>query len=1837
MNDMPHQNASRISALLANRVGQPVTETDWDTPLASLGVDSFSALRWRSDITEATGTALPLVTFTGEQTVRDVLTALTKATTTPQPEAAPSAPAESSTLTPVQAAYWAGRGSEYPLGEVATFWYHEYERGPQHRNGRTLESDLDRIEIAWRTVVAHHPMLRTVIGRDTCTHIARHDVRDWNLNRIDLRHEEAPERRCDQLRHQLSHQVRDVAQWPLFDLTAIVLPGDIVRLCVGFDVLVIDFASWGLVMRQWGRLVAKPDTTLEQCPITFADLVRQRAHDPDRQRLRARDRHWWQRQDIPKAPALPQQPDAPRRAARFERVQRRLDAQTWEKIKALATSHGLSPTSVVLTAFALACHQRSQRTTEEGLTINLTLFDRPDIDGIDTVVGDFSSTALLPLDRAAGFDPDDATSFTDLSRAVNHRLWDVLDHRAYSGVEVARDRDNAEGWPVVFTSGIGQDSAQQDHWLGKRDYGVSQTPQVLWDHLVWEENGELVLVHDVVIDAYSQDLRDGLINAEETLLRSLAVTERWNHPAVAWDPSGQPIEPAQAHPDAGPQLVDLWLDSLRDNGTAEGPALASGSTTLTHAQLSTQAHRLAATLVAHGVRPGDLVMVALPRSTAQIVAVLAVELAQAGYVPVDPAWPARRLSTITHKTKLTYALLAADSTVELPEGVVGVEVDLPHTETPTPTPPPLPEATARPDDLAYAIFTSGSTGEPKGVAIEHRQARTTIDDINRRFSITAQDTVLGVSALSFDLSVHDIFGTLAAGGTLVLPDGQRFRDPQHWLELMAEHHVTIWNSAPPLLEMLVEYAEADPMLARSALASLRLCMLSGDWIPVTLPDRLRALAPNVRIHSLGGATEASIWSITYPIGQVDPQWRSIPYGRALSGQSFWILDEDQRPCRVAQTGELWIAGEGVAREYIGDPQLTAERFIHRPELDQRLYRTGDLGRWRDDGTIEFLGRTDRQVKIRGHRIELGEVEAALERTGEVRQCVVSAMPGPDGALRLVAHVARKGEEYGSAAPTFDERDVVERLRKLLVEQVPEYMVPSRFVVLAALPVNANGKVDHKSLENPFARRRPADAQKPAPAASPPAPEETGEDNRESSPLLTVLSQILGEDLDPEQSLTAMGTTSVQAIRIANAIEDHGYPRPALADLLTGDPIRTLIPRLELPAAGANDEAETSLPQTKAPAVWQHRPIGDLAATASTLVSSPVADVPGPEVLSPERPRPPLPPAPEPLSNSVIPATDDLATQLRALADLLDTVRTRAADLAPKLTALTSQGVELPELANVSVPVIPTQRSAPAVEMVPPREEAFPLTEMQLAYLVGRARDEHGRSAAPHFYTEALVRDLDLERFERAWATVAGRHPMLRAVITEDTRQRVLPIVEVDTRIEVRDLRGLTGAQQQRQRERIRNERSHRVLSPTRAPMVRWLAVRLSDGDWRIHLDLDLLFCDADSAVIWIEELREEYRDPGALSAAPSAHFSSWVAHEASKENSQRYWDELMGHLPPGPQVTRRDQLLPGPQVVRRRFGLVSQEWESFQDRARSAGVTSACLALDTLGQALAEAASGGSVVLTLSDRPDEHVGVVGDYTATMLLPIGVGGGPTDQRLPALQRQLAEGLDHALGPGGVHGNAVMRSLRSRGEAVFPVAVSMSLQPSSTDASQLLDGFGRTEYAISQTPQILVDVQLFALDGELVVNIDADESVVDPVWVETLLRTWRSLLTPSAKPETQEAPVRAQSVRRDVAEVFAQLLGHERLDERSSWFDLGATSLTLVSAQRHLRQRGYELDVIDLFAHPTFPATVAHLTGRVGKEPLPSEPEPTVVDLSAVPPSDVAVERARARGRRRRVAR
>ncbi len=1016
-------------------------------------------------------------------------------------------------LNDVQQAYWIGRSAALELGNVGSHIYSERQMPAP---------DSERFNRALRRLIDRHDMLRAVVLPDGRQQILER-VPPYEVAELDLRARPPAEveEALAAVRREMSHQVMPADRWPLFDLRLARLDGGRARLYLSFDLLIADAWSIGILFREMFHLHEDPELELEPLALSFRDCVLAEEALRRTDLYRRAEEYWRRRVDaLPPAPELPLA-TSPAAIARPRFVRRRahLEAAVWDQLRTRATAAGLSPSGLLLAAFSevLARWSKSPR-----FTLNLTLFNRPPLHPqINEVMGDFTTLTLMGIDTAR------PGSFELRARAVQEQLWQDLEHRQVGGVRVLRQLARSRGrgaapmMPVVFTSLLIGEAGEQDEETKKEteaeaaSYGVSQTPQVWLDHQVAERAGRLSFNWDAVEDLFPAGLLDVMFETYCDLLHRLADGEEaWRTTARLPLPASALAARAEANATSAPEPRGLLHEGFVEQARRrpEQTAVITPERRLSYAELARRADHLAAMLQQRGVGPNQLVAVVMEKDWHQVVAVVGILRAGAAYLPVDPALPRERRDHLLRRGEAEIAVTQPwlDRELEWPSGIARLTV---ADEAPAADARPQPATIQEPDDLAYVIYTSGSTGEPKGVMIDHRAALNTVADINRRFAVGAEDRVLGVSSLSFDLSVWDVFGTLAAGAALVLPESSARRDPGHWLGLIGEHAVTVWNSVPALLEMLVEFSGDQA----AELSSLRLALLSGDWIPLALPDRLRQRVPGVEVVSLGGATEAAVWSIFHPIAEVDPAWTSIPYGRPLANQRFHVLDQDLEPRPVWVPGELFIAGTGVARGYWRDQQRTAESFFDHPRTGEYLYRTGDLGRYLPDGTIEFLGREDLQVKIQGHRIELGEIETALAEHPQVRAAVALAVGPERGARRLVACVV----PADGGGPDAD------ALRSFLGARLPEPMVPAAFEMLDELPLSATGKVDRKALAE---RVEPS----AAPAVGTVAPR---------TPLESRLTALLGELLEVERvgihdSLFDLGGNSLTAIQLLNRLQQE---------------------------------------------------------------------------------------------------------------------------------------------------------------------------------------------------------------------------------------------------------------------------------------------------------------------------------------------------------------------------------------------------------------------------------------------------------------------------------------------------------------------------------------------------------------------------------------------------------------------------------------------------------------------------------------------------------------------------
>lgn len=474
----------------------------------------------------------------------------------------------------------------------------------------------------------------------------------------------------------------------------------------------------------------------------------------------------------------------------------------------------------------------------------------------------------------------------------------------------------------------------------------------------------------------------------------------------------------------------------------EAAALISGETRVSYAQLNARANQLAHFLRRLGVKPEMRIGICMHRSPELIVGLLAILKAGGAYVPLDPSYPPARLSFMLADARVTLLLTRQAILEQL--GAPTAQSVCPETNGAQIAEEPAtnPEPSARADNLAYVIYTSGSSGQPKGVAIEHRSAVLLLDWSKTLYTPEDLRGVLASTSICFDLSVFELFVPLSRGGTVILVDNA--------FHLPPAHTITLINTVPSALSALL-HGERLP-------DSVRTLNLAGEPIPPALVEQAYASASVQRIFNLYGPSEDTTYSTCALLAKASQS--PPPIGRPLANKQVYLLDNRLQPVPVGIPGELYIGGDGLARGYLNRPELTAQRFIPHPFSTAlpglRLYRTGDLARYLSDGTIQYLGRSDYQVKLRGYRIEPGEVEACLRQHPHIQEAVALMREDAPGDRRLVAYLLMPAHVAVAA----------ESVRPFLQERLPAYMIPSAFVILEALPLTLNGKVDRNALPAP---------------------------------------------------------------------------------------------------------------------------------------------------------------------------------------------------------------------------------------------------------------------------------------------------------------------------------------------------------------------------------------------------------------------------------------------------------------------------------------------------------------------------------------------------------------------------------------------------------------------------------------------------------------------------------------------------------------------------------------------------------------------------------------------------
>ncbi|WP_138763966.1 non-ribosomal peptide synthetase [Pseudomonas lactis] len=917
--------------------------------------------------------------------------------------------------------------------------------GALHLRG---ELDEDALRQSFQQLIQRHEALRTrFYERDGQAFQRVEATADFELSIIDLSDLPNTEReaRAQEVREDQARSPFDLETGPLLRVTLVRLDDEEHQLLVTLHHIIADGWSLNILIDEFSRLyaAAAQGQSLELPPLAlqYADYgswQRQWLAEGEGQRQLT----YWKAQLGDEHPALNLATDHPRAAQHrhsASRHRQRLDARLSAAIRQTAQAHDSTPFMLLLATFQTLLYRYSG---QRDIRIGVPNANRPRHE-TQGLIGFFINTLVLRAEL------DGRLPFNQLLAATRETTLAAQAHQDLPFEQLL------EAFPQAREQGLFQ--VMFNHQ--QRDLSaLRRLPGLLADELPWhsreakfdlqlhseeDRNGRLSLSFDYADELFDCATIQRL--AEHFIHLLQAVCTQPQH-AIGDLPLMQADE-QQPWSEAPCAPARHWLPELLNQQTSDATALVWQDGSLTFAQLHTQANRLAHYLRDKGVGPDVCVAIAAERSPQLLIGLLAIIKAGGAYVPLDPDYPAERLAYMLKDSGVQLLLTQTALLPQLPsaEGVCVIAMDSLHLDS---WPTQAPGLHLHGDNLAYVIYTSGSTGQPKGVGNTHGALAERLQWMQATYQLNETDVLMQKAPISFDVSVWECFWPLIAGCRLVLAGPGEHRDPHRIAQLVQEHGVTTLHFVPPLLQLFID----EPLVAECT--SLRRLFSGGEALPTELRNRVLARLPAVQLHNRYGPTETAINVTHWQCAASDGE-RS-PIGRPLGNVICRVLDEQLNPLPAGVPGELCIGGIGLARGYLGRAGLTAERFVADP-LDAagtRLYRTGDRARWNADGVLEYLGRLDQQVKLRGFRVEPEEIEARLLAQVGIAQAVV-----------LVRDAQLIG--YYTADTELDEQ----RVKTALAAELPEYMVPALLMRLDAMPLSPSGKLDRRALPEPVWQTR----------------------------------------------------------------------------------------------------------------------------------------------------------------------------------------------------------------------------------------------------------------------------------------------------------------------------------------------------------------------------------------------------------------------------------------------------------------------------------------------------------------------------------------------------------------------------------------------------------------------------------------------------------------------------------------------------------------------------------------------------------------------------------------------
>lgn len=968
-------------------------------------------------------------------------------------------------LTDIQQSYFLAKQNEHKNGTNAAFIYAENLK---------YNLDTNKLQKALNILIKRHDMLRVIIDKNGIQKILENTPEV--IIKVHIKE------KCDniQIKDELINIRNSIIKnnyslniFPLFDVQITKFMPEQYYIHFYLNLIIADGCGIDVFFKELSILYNNLNYKFPIQNYRYQDFLIALENEEKSLKYMEDKKYWLDKISfLPPAPELPLKNKLDKSIENFAKKYMYIHSERWSELKKISLLNDIKPSTLIFTIY---CFIISHWSRDKNFTLNILNYNRTDYNSdFNSIIGNFSSNTLINVNLKT------LNSIIKNAQDIETQIFEINEHLSFNGVKIIQEINKINGissknlMPIVSVNPINfdhfnyyqDDQSKYFKWFGKDvSFFHIETPHVWLDQQIFEESDGSLFINWIYLDEiFPENMVLEMFNSfKNILLHFNSWNDRNRQDILKLIDNKDHINNIKkinkkVNENEKKLLHEKFIEQVKRQPNIT--AIINGEYNFSYIEIYNMSKNLSTEIKNNKIVPKSPIAIIMEKGWEQIVAVLGILLSDSYYIPIDATLPKDRIFQLLDSSQ-SVAIITQNKfcdnflvknkipilTPKIYEKSINRKIELDYTQDPS--------------SIAYVIFTSGSTGIPKGVMIEHRSASNTVHDIIERFNINEYDSTLCFASLSFDLSVFDIFGLLSSGGKIVIPTLTEMQEPECWKNYLINHNITIWNSAPPLMQMFSEYLFAKNEIYFNN--KLRLVLLSGDWIPVSLPEKIQILFKNSKIVSLGGATEASIWSNFYIINENNISCTSVPYGRPLKNQTMFIFDDNFEIRPIWVPGLIYIGGIGLARGYLNDLDKTNKAFVYHPITGERFYCTGDYGRYLPSGDIEFLGRQDNQVKIQGYRVELCEIESAILQHPYIANALVRVFGNSNTSKHLIAYFSFKSEYQNLNKETKD-NFIKNELNSFISKKLPYYMVPNRFLELQNFPITSNGKIDNRKLE-----------------------------------------------------------------------------------------------------------------------------------------------------------------------------------------------------------------------------------------------------------------------------------------------------------------------------------------------------------------------------------------------------------------------------------------------------------------------------------------------------------------------------------------------------------------------------------------------------------------------------------------------------------------------------------------------------------------------------------------------------------------------------------------------------